>query len=137
MSSHPPPTIRAALAISLFGAFFAASPAAAQDCAAPLTQMDMNACARLDWQAQDAALNAAYARAIAAAEDHDRWVEGAEAALREAQRAWIAFRDLACRAETVPHESGSIAPTVLYMCLSRLTAARTADLRLYAATAGL
>ena len=54
------------------------------------------------------------------------------AALRDAQRAWIAFRDRACEVEGMRYEGGSIQPMIVAGCLERLTRARSEDLRLLA-----
>jgi uncharacterized protein YecT (DUF1311 family) len=112
-----------------------AGPAAAQprDCSTAATQLDASTCARENWEAADADLNAAYA----AARDRMRQVDaglpeadrGAETALRDAQRAWIPFRDQACAAEGFLYRGGSIEPMIVALCLERLTRARTADLQ--------
>jgi uncharacterized protein YecT (DUF1311 family) len=103
------------------------------DCAAPVTQLDMNICADRAWKMADEDLNLAYgmARTLmrqtdAALPEKDR---GAELALRDAQRAWITFRDAACTAEGYVYAGGSIRPLVVSQCLERLTRARTEDLR--------
>lgn len=123
---------RAALAAL---AALAAPQAGAQEvnCAAPVTQLDMNFCAERAWKLADEDLNLAYgmARSLmrqtdAALPEADR---GAEVALRDAQRAWIAFRDAACRAEGYVWFGGSIRPQVVALCLERMTRARTEELR--------
>ncbi len=106
--------------------------AQAPDCTAPQTQTDMTQCAVLDWQAADADLNVAYGKAVQAMQALDRDLPageaGAEAALRAAQRAWIAFRDAACTAEGFTMRGGTAEPMVVAICKARLTAARTQDL---------
>lgn len=122
---------RAAILALLLG------PAAAQaqevNCAAPVTQLDMNLCADRAWKLADEDLNLAYgmARSLmrqtdAALPEGDR---GAEMALRDAQRAWITFRDAACKAEGYVWFGGSIRPLVVSQCLERMTRARTEELR--------
>lgn len=111
-----------------------ASPAAAQpiDCANALAQQDLNACARADWEAADADLNAAYKHAIVLLESWDARLPAAErggvAALRNAQRAWITFRDNACAAEGFAMKGGSAEPLVIYGCMRVLTQERAAHL---------
>ena len=69
-----------------------------------MAQMDMNQCAEQDWEAADAELNARL--------QDGRWrgmkamdanlpadLQGGAEALRDAQRAWITFRDTNCEAE--------------------------------------
>jgi uncharacterized protein YecT (DUF1311 family) len=106
--------------------------AAAQepDCGDLTTQTEMTACSERAWQAADADLNAAYgaARARMKAIDADAGSDAAETALRDAQRAWIGFRDLACASEGAPYRGGSIEPMIIYGCFERLTLARSADL---------
>lgn len=107
-----------------------ATTAVAQDidCTNALTQVEMNHCAYLDYQAADAALNAAYGAAVAQADAADYGE-----ALRAAQRLWIPYRDAACHAEAAQYEGGSIQPLIALSCLSRLTQDRTRDLRLFEA----
>lgn len=102
--------------------------AVAGDCSEAVTQADMSECADQSYRAADKALNAEYGKAMAALD------ETAGTALRDAQRAWIAFRDLACKAEAAQYAGGSIAPMVFSDCLTRLTERRTEDLRLLSQT---
>ena len=109
-------------------------PAAAQevDCANAMAQVDLNACAYQDWEAADADLNAAYKRAMALLQDWDANLPAAEQggaqALKEAQRAWITFRDKACEAEGYAFKGGSAEPLLVYGCMRVLTEERTAPL---------
>ena len=48
--------------------------------------------------------------------------------MREAQRAWITFRDNACAAEGYAMKGGSAEPLVVYGCMRTLTLERTAHL---------
>jgi uncharacterized protein YecT (DUF1311 family) len=102
------------------------------DCRAPAYQAEMNFCAQADWEAADAELNAAYKAARVSMQRADASLpaaqRGGEVALRDAQRAWIAFRDNACAAEGWQFHGGSAEPMVIYGCRARLTRARTADL---------
>ena len=104
-----------------------ALPAAAQDldCANAVTQMDMNQCAYLDWEKADTRLNDAYGLAMALLKDWDADLpeddRGAARALKEAQRAWITFRDKACEAEGYAMKGGSAEPLLVYGCMFQLT----------------
>jgi uncharacterized protein YecT (DUF1311 family) len=110
----------------------AGGPAAAQtaaqtaDCAAAVDQTTMTDCAARAAKSADAELNAVWGKAFDA-------VKGGPAAapLRSAQRAWISYRDLACKAEAADNEGGSIAPMVASQCQERLTRARIGDLELF------
>ena len=117
------------------GLLVLAAPAAAQDwnCKDPaLPQQGMNHCAHEDYLDADAQLNATYQEVVAFLRtlpprpDGTDEVEG----LREAQRAWIAYRDLACVAEGVSFRGGTMEPLIVSSCLARLTRDRTGDLSL-------
>jgi uncharacterized protein YecT (DUF1311 family) len=111
-----------------------ALPAAAQDvdCTNAVTQLDLNQCAYADWEAADADLNAAYKRAMALLQDWDAGLPAAEKggaeALKDAQRAWITFRDKACEAEGYAMKGGSAEPLLVYGCMRQLTLDRTGQL---------
>ncbi|MGZ9812290.1 lysozyme inhibitor LprI family protein [Pseudoroseicyclus sp. H15] len=116
-------------ALYLAGALLAASalPAAAQvDCSAGgVTQADMNHCALVEYRETDAVLNDTWGEIRARLD-----LKGpVYAALLEAQRLWIDYRDAACAAEVAQYEGGSMAPMIESLCYTRLTAARTIDLR--------
>ncbi|MDX2483858.1 MAG: lysozyme inhibitor LprI family protein [Pseudodonghicola sp.] len=112
-----------------------APTAHALDCAAPQTQNDMTQCAALMYQSADDDLNLAYGMARAMAQQIDAAygadAPGAEAHLRNAQRAWISYRDLACETESLLAYRGSMQPMLQYSCLERQTRARTEDLRYF------
>jgi uncharacterized protein YecT (DUF1311 family) len=113
---------------------FLATPATAQDvdCANAMSQSDMNACAYQDWEIQDADLNAAYVAAMDLLQLWDANLpedeKGGVKALRDAQRAWITFRDKACEAEGYAMKGGSAEPLLVYGCMARLTEARAGQL---------
>ena len=115
--------MRVPLVLALFLAV-AAAPAGAQNCANPQTQLEMNDCARIEHQDADRELNAVYKQARA------RLSKDGATALRDAQGAWITFRDKACVAEGSQYEGGSIQPLIVTSCLARLTRERTAGLRI-------
>jgi len=109
-------------------------PATAQnvDCDNAQMQIEINFCAEQEWIAADEDLNAAYrgARAHMRTIDADlpANLRGAEVQLRDAQRAWVTFRDAACAAEGFALRGGTAEAMVIYFCLARLTLQRTADL---------
>jgi uncharacterized protein YecT (DUF1311 family) len=95
--------VQTGLGVSLAG-FLATSTLADDkpDCIDPQTQMEMTFCAGVDYQEADAALNALWPDVLAAARLNDeyvgdmareRGVPTTVEALRDAQRAWIRFRD--------------------------------------------
>ena len=121
-----------ALALALI-----AQPLTAEDCRDPQTQVEMNACAARDFEIADRALNPAYREAIAGAHADDAELDRqadtrptSEAVLREAQRAWVTFRDAQCTLQGYQEaRGGSMEPMSYNACRARLTRERTAQLR--------
>ena len=108
-------------------AFLAAAPLAAQPagCSGSASQMEMNMCAGVNFQAADARLNAVYREVTAR-------LDGAKSARRKlvaAQRAWIAFRDAECSYVTSGTEGGSINSMLYTQCMTGMTDKRTDELR--------
>ena len=112
------------------------------NCRDPQVQQEMNICAAQDAERADAELNAVYRTAIASAQAADREYAsyqtgtagrssepGEEASLREAQRAWVAFREAHCRLEGYEARGGSMEPMLEAGCRATITRARTAELR--------
>lgn len=129
----------AAVALVCAAGFAGVAQAQAVDCPNAMTQSEMNACAARDFEAADSDLNAAYARARTAMRRLDAELAagqaGAELALRDAQRAWITFRDTACVAEGFVMRGGSAEPLLVFGCKARLTQQRAQDL--WALAAGI
>jgi len=119
------------LGIALLGLLALTSSSFAQEpnCQNPQSQLEMGFCAYQDYQAADRVLNKEYQRAIAFAKRMDavlpEYLLGAEEALRQAQRAWIPFRDAACIAEGFIARGGTMESQVVSDCLAFLTRQRT------------
>lgn len=119
----------------LSGLLAGISVASAQDvdCSDPQVQMEMTYCAEMAWEAADGDLNYAYQMARrymnSLDEDLPDDLKGAAETLRDAQRAWIAFRDKACEAEGYQARGGTMESMLVYSCYERMTRARTEDLR--------
>lgn len=98
--------------------------AASNTCQDAMTQADMNVCAARIHDQADTHLNSLYQqyRHRLSAEDQQRLVS--------AQRAWIGYRDAACRFETAQVSGGSIFPTIWSQCLTGKTEARIKELQL-------
>jgi uncharacterized protein YecT (DUF1311 family) len=94
-----------------------------------VAQPEMNHCADEDSKAADAELNHIYQNLLA----KNKADEGATKKLREAQRAWIAFRDAQLEAlypaEDKQREYGSIYPMCYAIVVTAMTKERTAQLR--------
>jgi uncharacterized protein YecT (DUF1311 family) len=121
---------------AIAGVFCALAGAAiAEDinCLEPMTQRDMNYCAHQEYIAADGDLNADYQAAKAYLKELDRdlpeGLRGASQALLEAQRAWIPYRDAACRTEGFQMRGGSMEALFVSSCLTTLTRRRSEDLR--------
>ena len=116
----------------------AVQPMTEPECANAMSQMEMNACATQQFERADAELNTLYRRLIESARELDRSPDngqsegddrpGEEATLREAQRAWVAFRDAHCRGEGYAERGGSLEPMIAAECRARLTRERIAQL---------
>jgi len=95
-----------------------------------------------EYQAADAQLNAAYRTAMARMKQLDRAAKPADLPLAErggpsysqallnSQRAWLAYRDANCRVFSYEYRGGSAQGLSNRVCLTRVTRARTAELRL-------
>jgi uncharacterized protein YecT (DUF1311 family) len=102
----------------MIGAAYFAASLWASDCDRASTQAQLNACYGEDFAKADRALNK-----IRAALNADQ-----KAALKNAQAAWIDFRDLAREFETINSKSGSIHTAALGVCLTEKTNARIAEI---------
>lgn len=98
--------------------------------------LGMSMCTQAETEAWDALLNREYQRAMADAklldaEDMHYFPGFAVRAekLRDAQRAWITFRDAECELEYATGGSGSIRHIFGTSCFLQMTAERTIDLR--------
>ncbi len=119
-----------ALIASVLG--IAGADAQAIDCANAQVQMELNFCAERDWMIADADLNDAYKAAQAVMKrigaEFPATQNEASSDLRDAQRAWLTFRDAACSAEGFLWYGGSGEQMIIYSCRARLTRDRATDL---------
>ena len=103
-------------ALMLLGAGAAsAANAPTPDCNNATTQTDMAICAGKALREADTALNRNYGVVMA------RLSPDGKKALRDAQRAWLVFRDKQCFFESNGKDGGSIAPLTARNCAQRLT----------------
>ncbi|WP_249692227.1 lysozyme inhibitor LprI family protein [Stappia sp. WLB 29] len=102
------------------------------DCENAVVQMELTYCAEKEWEAADAKLNTAYSAAMKSMREMDAELsadlKGAAETLKEAQRAWIPYRDKACAAAGFLARGGSMEPMLIYSCLAELTEQRTQQL---------
>jgi uncharacterized protein YecT (DUF1311 family) len=105
------------------------------NCKDPRWQSEMNACAYIEYEKADAAMNAEWKPLLAIMKDRDKELErngdgrpGYVAALLDGQRAWLKFRDTHCVSEGYFARGGSMEPMVINGCLEEVTKARTKQL---------
>ena len=92
-------------------------------CSDANTQTEMNICAGKEYKTADTALNRVYQQLVA-------MLDAAEKAqLREAQTAWIKYRDTNCEFVGDQYKGGSIRPMIYGLCLADVTHNRTVELR--------
>ena len=132
--------MRANVWMGAVGLGLAMGPALAQpkapavDCTKASATSELNICAEQDWAREDAALNAVYKRVLAkiAASDQGEpyGAKSWDKALRDSQRAWVAFRDTDCKG-LVPFDwtGGTGTTGAVLGCMSRTTKERAKDLR--------
>ncbi len=106
------------------------------DCTDPFFQREINRCAALHFEKADAALALIYQDALVRLraqdedlKDVDPRLVGAENGLRNAQAAWIRYRDAHCEVMAVPSRGGSMEPMVISACKADLTEVRTRQLK--------
>ena len=96
---------------------------AAPSCDTPTaTQADLTDCSREIYNAADAELNRAYDAL------HAKLTPDEQVALRNAQRAWLLFRDLDCTFVASKFAGGSAEPMERYGCLAQLSKQRSTQL---------
>ncbi|HET6388058.1 lysozyme inhibitor LprI family protein [Hyphomicrobium sp.] len=111
------------------------SPAHAEsDCADAASTVEINVCFDKEYQAADKALNAAYEAAIAyiRTQTGEKPYDAAsfEAAMRNAQRAWVAYRDADCKDLVAQEWSGGSGTTSAILgCMTEKTVQRTKELK--------
>ncbi|WP_370600319.1 lysozyme inhibitor LprI family protein [Pseudomonas nitroreducens] len=108
------------LPLGLLAASFAAQAA---DCANPMDQATFNACAAQEYSAADKRLNQVY-------NDYRQRLDARQKdGLKDAQQAWLRYRDLHCRFAASSVEGGSAYGMVFDGCLAEVTDARVKELK--------
>lgn len=101
---------------------------AGDQCDSGATQAELNECSAQAYQMSDDELNEAYQALVGQLSNNTRSLEK----LRDAQRAWIDFRDAECAYVSSVVEGGSAQSMVRNGCLEALTASRAEALREHA-----
>lgn len=93
------------------------------DCSDPRSVPELNYCSQQTFRGADDDLNQVWT------ELRTHLSPEAQRAMRDAQRAWIRFRDLNCEALTYEGRGGSGWSGMLFDCLERMTRERIQELR--------
>lgn len=96
----------------------------ADPCANAESTPEMRDCAGRDYKKADAELNKVYGQVMAKLAD-----AGHKAALKNAQQAWIKYRDGQCEFESYLNKGGTLYSVVYTGCLTGITEDKTKDLR--------
>ena len=110
-------------------------PFANINCKAASTQLEMNYCANLSFQAADQELNQIYRQLRNTFKQTKQNTQ--EPQLINAQLAWLQYRDLDCKFSADRFKGGSIAPLIYSGCKETLTKQRTTLLKNYLETSQL
>lgn len=94
----------------------------ADPCANPQTQGEMNECAAKAFMAADATLNQVYRKLATLLEDDEK------PQLKEAQNAWLKYRDSNCMFVAGQYKGGTMEPMIYSGCLADMTKKRTTEL---------
>jgi uncharacterized protein YecT (DUF1311 family) len=94
-----------------------------QPCESASSQAEASACAHREYVAADAELNRVYNRLAAKLEADEK------ASLKDAEVAWLKYRDANCEFESSFYKGGTMRPMIESFCLTRMTKARTAELK--------
>ena len=92
-------------------------------CADPQSQAEINMCAGEKYKAADATLNQVYRQLVSMLSAEEKLQ------LKEAQSAWLKYRDTNCEFVADQYRGGSIRPSILGFCLAEMTQNRTTELR--------
>ena len=104
---------------------FAQRKKKANPCDNAKNQNEMNTCAENEYKTADVVLNRVYGQLMSKLEDDQK------AKLKEAEQAWIKYRDSNCEFEAFPNFGGSIYPLVYNGCLKTMTNNRTKELKAF------
>jgi len=86
------------------------------------TQNELNQCAGSAFEKADAEMNRVYQPLMSATA---RRGESYQQKLKEAQQAWLKYRDATCESEAAINAEGTIYPTAYNYCLAQVTTERT------------
>ena len=111
------------LMVILIGVSVSVSGQKTKPCADAMTQTDMNICWGNEYKKADAKLNQTYQQLAAMLDDDEK------AQLKNAENAWIKYRDTNCEFVADQYKGGSIRPMIAAICLADVTSNRTTELK--------
>jgi uncharacterized protein YecT (DUF1311 family) len=111
------------IALSVMSVSVAGQKPKLKPCEDAQTQTDMNICWGNEYKKADAALNKAYQQ-LAAKLDTDE-----KAQLKNAENAWLKYRDANCEFVADQYKGGSIRPMIAAICFADVTNNRTTELK--------
>lgn len=92
-------------------------------CAKAETQTEMTICWGKEYKAADAVLNQVYRQLVAKLDEEEK------AQLKEAQTAWIKYRDTNCDFVADQYKGGTMRPMIAAICLAEMTTNRATELK--------
>ncbi|MGO3843685.1 MAG: lysozyme inhibitor LprI family protein [Alcaligenes pakistanensis] len=99
----------------------------AADCDSLTDQSAINQCVNNEYKSTDAELNKLYKEISTRLKDDGDNLK----ALRNAQRAWVSFRDAECDFAAFKTQGGSVHPMLITSCRNELTQTRVKDFKTY------
>lgn len=92
-------------------------------CSKAETQTEMTICWGKEYKTADTTLNQVYRQLVATLDEEQK------AQLKEAQTAWLKYRDTNCDFVADQYKGGTMRPMIAAMCLADVTRNRTAELK--------
>src|SRR5690349_4989297 len=118
-----PLTSSALFLLILCTAIFSQNQKEKDPCAEAQSQAEMNMCWGKEYKAADAKLNKTYQDFISKLEESEK------VQLKNAQLAWLKYRDANCEFVADQYKGGTMRPMILAICLADVTNARVNELK--------
>lgn len=105
------------------GSAFAQGTKKTDPCPNAQSQAEMNDCAGRLYKSADSVLNQTYRQLVSMLDNDEK------SQLKEAQTAWLKYRDLNCDFVADQYKGGTMRPMIYGFCLADVTNNRTAELK--------
>ena len=116
-------TVLALLLLTTSLSALAQNPKKPEPCADAQSQAEMNICWGNEYKAADARLNQVYRQFMAKLDEEEK------VQLKNAQTAWLKYRDANCEFVGDQYKGGTMRPMIAAICLADVTDNRTKELR--------